>query len=108
MRMATILAPVLELTILSLLAATCCLAASSLQVENFPILFATLSLLAAIVALWRRPDDFKIATCFLMPHATKPVDHFQVMLSSARRLARDFVDGGERASRITVAVTPRP
>jgi hypothetical protein len=50
------------------------------------------------------PDDFKIATCFLMPHATKPVDPFQVMPSSARRLARDFVDGGERASRITVAV----
>jgi hypothetical protein len=44
---------VLELTVLSLLAATCCLAASSLKVENFPVLFATLSLLAAIVALWR-------------------------------------------------------
>jgi len=43
---------VLELTVLSLLAATCCLAASSLQMENFPVLFATLSFLAAIVALW--------------------------------------------------------
>jgi hypothetical protein len=38
-----------------------------------------------------------------MPHATKPVDPFQIMASSARRPARDFVDGGERASRITVA-----
>jgi hypothetical protein len=53
MRMATILASVLELTILSLLAATCCVAASSQHVENFPVLFATLSLLAAITALWR-------------------------------------------------------
>jgi hypothetical protein len=44
---------VLELTVLSLLAATCCVAASSLQVENFPVLFATLSLLAATDALWR-------------------------------------------------------
>jgi hypothetical protein len=42
------------------------------------------------------PDDFKIATCFLMPHATKLVDPFQAMPSSARRLARDFVDSGER------------
>jgi hypothetical protein len=44
---------VLELTVLSLLAATCCVAASSLQVENFPVLFGTLSLLAALSALWR-------------------------------------------------------
>ena len=44
---------VLELTVLSLVAATCCVAASPLQVENFPVLFATLSLLAAISALWR-------------------------------------------------------
>jgi hypothetical protein len=44
---------VLELTVLSLLAATCCVLASSLQVEHFPVLFATLSLLAAIDALWR-------------------------------------------------------
>jgi len=44
---------VLELTVLSLLAATCGVAASSLQAENFPVLFATLSLLAAIAALWR-------------------------------------------------------
>jgi cold shock protein len=51
--MATILASVLELTVLSMLAAACCVAASSLQVENFPVLFATLSLLAAITALWR-------------------------------------------------------
>ena len=42
---------VLELTVLSLLAATGCVAASSLQVENFTVLFATLSLLAAIAAL---------------------------------------------------------
>jgi len=42
-----------ELTVLSLLAATCCVAASSYHVENFPVLFATLSLLAAITALWR-------------------------------------------------------
>jgi len=47
------------------------------------------------------PDDFKIAMCFL---AMKPVDPFLVMPSSARRLARDFVDGGEPASRITVEV----
>jgi len=58
MKAATILAvvlnkSVLELTVLSLLAATCCVAASSLQVENFPVLFATLSSLTAIVALWR-------------------------------------------------------
>jgi hypothetical protein len=45
---------VLELTVLSLLAGTCCVAAWSLKVENFPVLFATLSLLAAIAALWRR------------------------------------------------------
>jgi hypothetical protein len=44
---------VLELTVLSLLAATGCVAASSLQVENFPVLFATLSLLAAVIALRR-------------------------------------------------------
>jgi len=50
---ATILASVLELTVLSLLAAACCVTASSLQVENFPVLFATLSLLAAMTALWR-------------------------------------------------------
>jgi len=44
MKTATLLnKPVLELTALSLLAATCCVEASSLQVENFPILFATLS-----------------------------------------------------------------
>jgi hypothetical protein len=43
----------LELAVLSLLAATCGVAASSLQVENFPVLFAALSLLAAISALWR-------------------------------------------------------
>ena len=49
----------LELTILSLVAATCCVAASSLQVENFPVLFATLSLLAAISALWPRARDPK-------------------------------------------------
>ena len=48
---------VLELTILSLLAATGCVAAWSLQVENFPMLFATLSLLAAIAALWRRQSS---------------------------------------------------
>jgi hypothetical protein len=50
---AAILASVLELTGLSLLAATCCVAASSLQIENFPVLFATISLLAAITALRR-------------------------------------------------------
>jgi hypothetical protein len=44
---------VLELTALSLLAAICCVAAWSLQVENFSILFATISLLAALTALWR-------------------------------------------------------
>jgi hypothetical protein len=43
---------VLELTALSVLAATCCVAASSLQMENFPVFFATLSLLTAITALW--------------------------------------------------------
>jgi hypothetical protein len=46
---------VLELTALSLLAATCCVAALLLQVENFPVVFGTLSLLAAISALWRYP-----------------------------------------------------
>jgi hypothetical protein len=45
---------VLELTVLSLLAATCCVAAWSHQVENFPVLFAAISLLAAITAMWRR------------------------------------------------------
>jgi hypothetical protein len=44
---------VLDLTVLSLLAATGCVAASSLRLENFPALFGTLSLLAAISALWR-------------------------------------------------------
>jgi hypothetical protein len=44
---------VLDLSVLSLLAATCCVAASSLRVENFPVLFGTLSLLAALSALWR-------------------------------------------------------
>jgi hypothetical protein len=44
---------VLELTVLSLLAATCCVAAWSLQVENFPALFAAISLLTAITAIWR-------------------------------------------------------
>jgi hypothetical protein len=44
---------VLDLTVLSVLAATCCIAASSLQVEDFPVLFGTLSLLAALSALWR-------------------------------------------------------
>jgi hypothetical protein len=50
---AAVLASVLELTVLSLLAATCCIAASSLQVENFPVLFATISLIAALTALRR-------------------------------------------------------
>jgi hypothetical protein len=44
----------LELTVLSLLAATCCVAAWSLQVEKFPVLFAVISLFAAITAMWRR------------------------------------------------------
>ena len=54
MRMATILASVLELTVLSLLAATCCVAAWTLQMENFPALFAAISLFAAVTAMWRR------------------------------------------------------
>jgi hypothetical protein len=44
---------VLELTVLSLLAATCCVAAWSLQVENFPGLFAAVGLLTAMTAIWR-------------------------------------------------------
>jgi hypothetical protein len=45
---------VLELTALSLLAATCCVAAWSLQVEHFPALFAAISLFSAATAMWRR------------------------------------------------------
>jgi hypothetical protein len=45
---------VLELIVLSLLAATCCVAAWSLQAENFPVLFAAISLFAAMTAMWRR------------------------------------------------------
>jgi hypothetical protein len=56
---------VLDLTVLSLLAAICCVAAASLQVENFPVLFGTLGLLAAISALRALPDEFNIATCLL-------------------------------------------
>jgi hypothetical protein len=44
---------VVELAVLSLVAATCCVAASSLHAENFPILFAAISLLTAITALRR-------------------------------------------------------
>lgn len=44
---------VLELIVLSLLAATCCVAAWSLQAENFPVLFAAISLFAAMTAMWR-------------------------------------------------------
>jgi uncharacterized membrane protein len=45
---------VLELIVLSLLAATCCVAAWSLQAENFPVRLAAISLFAAMTAMWRR------------------------------------------------------
>jgi hypothetical protein len=44
---------VLELAMLSLLAAICCVAAWSLQLESFPPLFAAISLVTAVTAIWR-------------------------------------------------------